>query len=179
VWRLAAQVTVQLAGQPRAAMRWDMRRNCSATPAQLMAVYLSLCVVSLGIAAVFFTQGATLVAAFAALELMAVGVALLVYARHAGDRETITLVGRQVEVECIDGRQQERSNFRAEWLAVEPSAGQGSLIELSGQGQRVRIGRFLRPEMRAALAQELRRAMRRACLVIPPELPGNPTQHAR
>ena len=44
----------------------------------------------------------------------------------------------------------------------DPVTGDGSLVELSGQGQRVRIGRFLRPEMRAAFAQELRLALRTA-----------------
>ena len=54
------------------------------------------------------------------------------------------------------------ARFRAEWVSVEPTHGDGSLVELSGQGQRVRIGRFLRPEMRAAFAQELRLALRTA-----------------
>jgi uncharacterized membrane protein len=58
-------------------------------------------------------------------------------------------------------------DFRAEWLCVEPAHAQGSLVELAGQGRRMRIGRFLRPELRAALAQELRRALRRAQAGLP------------
>jgi len=34
-------------------------------------------------------------------------------------------------------------------------------VEFSGQGQRVRVGRYLRPELRSALARELRLAVRR------------------
>jgi uncharacterized membrane protein len=54
------------------------------------------------------------------------------------------------------------TEFMAEWLTVEPAAGQGSLVELAGQGRTVRVGRFLRPELRAHFARELRVALRRA-----------------
>jgi uncharacterized membrane protein len=149
------------------ALRWVMKRNCSISPAQLLAVYLSLCFVSLLIAGSFYFHGAKPVLVFAGVELLALGVALLLYARHAGDQETLTLAGRSLQVEQQDGSRTRRAEFRAEWLAVEPSAGQGSLVELSGDGRRMRVGRFLRPELRAAFAQELRRALRRACLVLP------------
>jgi uncharacterized membrane protein len=55
----------------------------------------------------------------------------------------------------------DRTDFAADWLTVEPAAGQGSLVEISGRGQSVRVGRFLRPELRGALARELRFALRR------------------
>ena len=60
---------------------WFLRRNCSVTPAQLGWFYASLCVVSLGIAVLFWLQGATLILPFAWLELGAIGVAFLLYAR--------------------------------------------------------------------------------------------------
>ena len=162
-----------------AARRWSMRRHCSLSPMQLLAVYALLCVVSLLIGAFFHGLGASYVAAFAGLELLALGAALFVHARHVADRETIVLQGRQVEVECVDGASVTRARFQAEWLAVEPVAGQGSLIALSGQGQRVLVGRLIRPERRASLAQELRQALRRACLVCPPEPAGLPLSYAR
>lgn len=154
-------------GGRAAALRWVLSRNCSISPAQLLGAYLLLCVVSLAIASAFFLQGAKPVLVFAGAELLALGAAMLVYARHAGDRETLTLAGRHLHVHQVDGTRSREARFRAEWLAVEPSAGQGSLIELSGDGQRLRVGRFLRPELRAAFAHELRRALRRACLVMP------------
>ena len=43
---------------------------------------------------------------------------------------------------------------------VEPKGGDGSLIEVSGQGRSVRVGRHLRPELRPALAREIRMALR-------------------
>jgi len=149
------------ANAPRA-LQWLLRRNCSITPGQLGAVFLSLCVVSLLIGGFFFVQGAPVVLAFAGLELLMVGLALMLFARHAGDRETLTLVGRSLQVEQCIGTRVERTSFAADWLHVEPAGGQGSLVQLSGKGQRVRVGRFLRPELRAAFARELRHALRRA-----------------
>lgn len=143
------------------ALQWLQPRNCSITPRQLGACYLSLCVVSFLIGGFFLVQGAPFVLAFTGLELLAVGVALLVYARHAGDRETLTLVGRRLQVEQCCGTRVDRVDFAAEFLHIEPAAGQGSLVELRGLGQQVRVGRFLRPELRGAFARELRLALRR------------------
>jgi uncharacterized membrane protein len=144
------------------ALQWRLLRNCSITPRQLGVVYVSLCAVSLLIAAGFFAQGAPLVLAFAGVELLALGAALLAFARHAADHETLTLVGRAMQVEQCSGSHVARTDFAADWLTVEPAAGQGSLVELSGRGQSVRVGRFLRPELRGAFARELRLALRRA-----------------
>lgn len=144
------------------ALQWVARRNCSITPRQLVGFYLSLCTVSLAIACGFWWHGAPVIVAFAGVELLLVGVALAVYARHATDREVLTLAGRSLAVEQHLGRRIERADFSADYVAVEPAAGQGSLIEVSAHGRSVRVGRFLRPEMRAPFAQELRRALRRA-----------------
>ncbi|MEZ0309146.1 MAG: DUF2244 domain-containing protein [Ramlibacter sp.] len=143
-------------------IHWFLKRNCSVTPAQLGWLYASLCAVSLGIGAVFWFQGALLILPFAGAELAAVGVAFLVYARHAGDGETITLRGRQLVVELDNAGHRERAEFNRDWVRVEPLAGSRSLIELSGQGRRVNVGRFVRPELRPLLAQEIRRALREA-----------------
>jgi uncharacterized membrane protein len=155
-------------GAPRA-LQWLLGRNCSLAPRQLGAVYLSLCVVSLAVGGFFMLQGAPLVLAFAGLELVAVGLAMLVFARHAGDREVLTLSGRSLRVEQHWGQRVKRADFAADWATVEPSAGQGSLVEISGRGQTVRVGRHLRPELRAAFARELRQALRRPRPAAAPE----------
>lgn len=168
-WRFARRVRVPGRDGPRLALQWVLKRNCSITPRQLVAVYLSLCALSLAIAVGFWVNGAPYVLAFAGLELLLVGLALGVYARHAGDRETVTLADREVEVEQCFGGQVERAAFRAEWVCVEPAQAQGSLVELAGQGRRVQVGRFVRPELRSELAQELRRAVRSAQAGLPPQ----------
>ncbi len=91
---------------------------------------------------------------------MAVGAAFLVYARHAADGEKISLQGGRLVVEFEHGGQLEREVFNPAWVRVEPKSGDRSLIEVSGQGRSIKVGRFVRPELRPALAQEIRMALR-------------------
>ena len=142
-------------------IEWVLKRNCSPTPAQLLAVYASLCVISLGIATYFWTLGATLVMPFAWFELAVVGVALLVYARHASDVERIALKEGRLTVEHQNGGRIERAEFTPDWVRVEPLEDDRSLIELSGRGQAIAVGRYIRPELRRALADEFRVVLRR------------------
>jgi uncharacterized membrane protein len=142
--------------------QWFLKRNCSVTPAQLGWLYASLCVVSLGIGTLFWLQGAKLVMPFAWLELVAVGAAFLVYARHAADGEKISLQGAQLVVELENAGRLERAEFNRNWVRIEPKAGDRSLIEVSGQGRSVEVGRYVRPELRPVLAREIRMAVRGA-----------------
>ncbi len=161
-WRFAKALDNGSAG-----LQWVLKRNCSITPAQLFAAYLALCAVSLTIALGFTWHGASPVLAFAGIELLLVGAALLVYARHAADQERITLADGALSVEHHRGQQTDRTQFRAAWVRVEPRHGEGSLVELSGDGHRSFVGRYLRAELRTPLAQELRVALRAGCPQAP------------
>lgn len=154
-WRFGRAI-----GQPVASWLWELRRNCSISPRQMLLAYLLLCAVALLVALGFWWQGVQLVMAFAGIELLAVGVGMLLMARHARDREIITLSGREMAVEQHVGPVVEHTRFRIEWVRVEPAAAEGSLVELSGEGRSVLVGRHVRPELRFELAQELRRALR-------------------
>jgi uncharacterized membrane protein len=143
-------------------IHWRLLRNCSVTPSQLCWLYASLCVVSLGIAGGFWLHGATMIMPFAWLELLVVGAAFVVYARHATDGERIILQGSQLVVEQTSAGKVARAEFNSAWVRVEPQADDRSLIELSGQGRVVQIGRHVRPELRPALAKEIRMALRAA-----------------
>ena len=143
-------------------IHWFLRRNCSVTPAQLGWIYLSLCVVSLGVGGMFWWQGARLIMPFVGLELVAVGVAFLVYARHAADGERISLEGARLVVELENGGRLQRAEFNRDWVRVEPRIGDRSLIQVSAQGRSVEVGRYVRPELRPALASEIRMALRQA-----------------
>ena len=143
-------------------VRWHLKRNCSLAPRQLLGVYLSLCAVGLGIGGLFWIHGAPFILPFAGAELLAFGVAIVIYARHAADHESMVLRPGRFSVACTLGRRTEQVDFAAPaWVRVEPAHRDGSLIELSGEGRRIAVGRFVRPELRRALADELRAALRR------------------
>ena len=91
------------------AVQWRLKRNCSVTPAQLGWMYLSLCTLSLGIGMFFWMQGATLVLAFAGVEVAVVGLAFLAYARHAADGEMISQQGSNLVVELETAGRLERA----------------------------------------------------------------------
>jgi len=143
------------------AIDWMLQRNNSLAPGQLLAFYASLCVLSLGIAAGFWVQGARMVMSFAGIEMLAVGCALWVVARHAADSERIELRDDRLTVEHASGSHVERVEFQPAWVRVEPGHGDRSLIELSGQGRRIAVGRFVQPEQRSQLVSELRWALGR------------------
>ena len=143
-------------------LHWLLKRNCSVTPTQLGWVYASLCVLSAAIAGFFWIMGAPLVTPFAGLELAAIGAAFVAYARHATDGERISLTGARLVIERETAGRLERQEFRREWVRVEPTVGDRSLIRVSAQGRSVEVGRFVRPELRPALATEIRRALRAA-----------------
>lgn len=143
-------------------IHWFLKRNCSVTPAQLGWWYVSICVVSLGIGTFFWLQGAKLILPFASLEVLVVGIAFLVYGRHATDGERISLQGGQLVVELENAGRLQRAEFRREWVRIEPKTGDHSLIEVSGNGRCVEVGRYVRPDLRPALAREIRMALRGA-----------------
>jgi uncharacterized membrane protein len=155
-----SNTTYQFAQESDATIRWSLKRNCSVSPTQLVWFYVSLCALSLGIGLFFWAMGASVVLAFAGLEVTLVGIAFLVYARHATDGEWISIHGRSLVVECETAGRRERAEFERQWVRVEPKLGDGSLIELSGQGRSIEVGRFVRPELRQMLAREIRKALR-------------------
>ncbi|MEY2682999.1 MAG: hypothetical protein RJA09_143 [Pseudomonadota bacterium] len=118
--------------------------------------------VSLAVAGFFWFQGALLVLPFAVLEVLALAVALVVFARHATDAERISLANGELVVEWEFGGRSQRAAFAREWVRVEPQANEGFLIRVSGQGRSVAVGRHIRPDLRPALAREIRHALRGA-----------------
>lgn len=143
-----------------AGWRFDLRRPVVITPRRLLAVVALSSGVSLAAVAGLWWQGLGGAGVLVALVWGAACLALQRVAGHAGDRELVTLGGGELAVEQHWGRRIWRTSFRAEWVRVEPAAHDGSLVELSGEGRSVRIGRHVRPELRVELAQELRRALR-------------------
>lgn len=144
---------------------WIIKRNCSASPVQLALVFASIVAVSFVFGAAFAARGLWLVLPFVALELLAVAAAFLVYGRHAADYERIELRDGVVSVQRVEGARTDEWRCAAQWVRVEleaENAADAARVFIAARGERVEIGRHLQQARRAALAQELRSALRRA-----------------
>lgn len=140
---------------------WVLKRNCSLTPRQSGAVYALLCCASFAIAFVFLLQGIWMVLAFALLEMLAVGLALLHYARHALDVERIALLEGCLIVERVDaGRREEIRLDPVRLRVVGPAPRVQKLIRLESRGLSVEIGSYVSEPIRVQVAQEIHRALR-------------------
>jgi uncharacterized membrane protein len=141
-------------------LRWVLGRNGALGPRRHLGAWFLVSGLAMGVTMFFWWHGVAIAAAIAAGELALLGTLLLLCARHAADREMLTLADGALVVEHRCGTRTERAEFRAERVRVEPARAQGSLVEISGEGRQMRVGRYLRPELRLQLAQELRRALR-------------------
>jgi uncharacterized membrane protein len=140
---------------------WTLCRNCSLSPRQLARAYALLCCFSLAMGIGFLLRGAWMVLAFSLVDLSLVGLALLIYARHATDRERIELSDAGLLVEWVraDACRQALLDPRATRV-IAPDGGRRSLIGLEARGVRVEVGQFMTAAQRGQLARELRQALR-------------------
>lgn len=144
---------------------WTLKRNCSASPAQLAAVFASIVGVSFVFGIGFATQGMWLVLPFVGLELIAVAVAFVCYGRRAADFERITLSPTQLSIDQVEGARVLHRDFPAATTRVEiEEAGNGWMFRVRvwivSRGERVEVGRHLPPGRRGALAREVLQALR-------------------
>jgi uncharacterized membrane protein len=139
---------------------WHLQRRCALSPRQLLAAYGVACALALGIAAGMHQFGAAYVLPFAVFEVLALGVALLVFARHAADREFIGLSDDTLRVERHRAGHVESVEFDPRWVRIEPQRHDLSLIRLSGQGRSIDVGQHVQPGWRRQLASEFRWALR-------------------
>jgi len=144
-----------------------IKRNCSASPTQLAAVFGSLVAVSFAFAAAFAALGLWMVLPFVGLELMAVAVAFLCYGRHAADVERIELANDRLVVERVEADRSSRWEFDPRRVRVEvdergSGLGARGQVRLASSGEQIEIGRHLLDERRVALARDLRTALKGA-----------------
>ena len=140
---------------------WLMKRNCSVSPRQFVCFYVSLAAFSLLIALVLVLRGAWLVLPFTGIDLLAVGVAFAIYARHAVDYERIRLFPNRLVVEQVSAERVTQFEFNPRWVRVEPGATPRDRIKLVSRGEAITIGLHLAQYRRAQFADELRMWLRR------------------
>ncbi|SIT36994.1 conserved hypothetical protein [Paraburkholderia ribeironis] len=135
---------------------WTMKRNCSLSPRQFVCLYVSLALFPLAIAFMLGLIGAWLVLPFTGIELLAVGIAFAVYARHAVDYERIRLFPNRLVIEQVSAEQHTQFEFNPRWVRIEPGATPRDQIKLVSRGQTIMIGQHLAQYQRAQFAGELR-----------------------
>ena len=135
---------------------WLLKRNCSLAPRQLAAIFAALAGVSLLIATVFALSGAWMVLPFACIEVLALGIAFVAYARYASDYERIVLSGDCLTVETRRAERTRREQCAPAWTRVEYSGSRRELIGLVAAGRRIEVGRFVPESDRPDLARQLR-----------------------
>lgn len=138
------------------------RRNDSLSAGGRQRFFVSIAVVSLGIATGWALRGAWYIVPFALLELAVLYVALRVIQRHSGDLEIISIDGDRVLVERRVAGRVSRHEFNRYWarLSVNRSDSSGMVeLALGSHGRQVSLGEFLTQEERMRLADELRKRL--------------------
>lgn len=133
---------------------WMMRKNCSASPSQVLAFYGSVSALSLAFAVVFAMRGLWMVLPFSLIESLVLGVALLYYAKHALDRECVRLQPGRLSVEVVIADKVMRYEFDAAHARLEWDR-EHDLVWLCSPNQRLRLGKHLTAGLRRRFAQEL------------------------
>jgi uncharacterized membrane protein len=147
----------------RAAACWVVKRNCSASPAQLAAVLASIAALSTAIGIAFALVGPWLVLPFVGVEIAALALAFLFYSRHAADRERIDVSAAGIAIRRDDGAQARSWNLALPGAHIEfDRRDERARVYVAAHGERVEVGRHLCDRPRLALARELRRALRAA-----------------
>ena len=134
-----------------------LKRNCSISPTGLACVFAALAVAVLAIGTGFALAGAWLILPFAGLEVLLLGGAFVLQARHAADYERIALERGQLRVEMAEGARLARYELDARRVRVEVD---GTHVVLRGARQALELGRHLDEESRIAFGAELKRRLR-------------------
>jgi uncharacterized membrane protein len=140
---------------------WTMKRNCSVSPRQYVTFFASLALVSIAIAVLLLFNGAWLVLPFTGIELVAVGGAFAIHARHAVDYERIRLYPNRLVIEQVSADKLTQFEFNPRWVRVESGASRRDPVTLVSRGQTVEVGLHLTQERRAQFARELRMSLAR------------------
>ena len=144
---------------------WRLKRNCSLSPRQAGLAYGALCLFTLLIGMGFALIGMWMMLVFAAINICAVVLALLQYARHACDSEEIVLEPGCLRIDRCEAGRLRSVLLDPGWTRVAEARRRPSLIHLESRGVQVDIGGFVSDAIRQRVALELRRALRRHALI--------------
>lgn len=129
-----------------------LKRNCSISPRGLLLVFALLAAFAMAIAAVFAALGAWLILPFAGLEVLLLGAAFLLTARHAADHERIELARGRLRVDVSEGERVRGCEMDARLARVRLEEGR---VLIDAPRAQVEVGRHLDAASRAGFATEL------------------------
>ncbi len=112
-------------------------------PSQLAVFCASLAVACLLIGLGFALCGVWYVLPFSGLEMVAVGIALLAYCRHATDKERITLDVGGLVVEADDGSRHRVVRMNPVWVRVAAKSGDDTAVILRKRGREIVVARYV------------------------------------
>jgi uncharacterized membrane protein len=144
---------------------WHLKRNCSLSPRQLALAYAVLFGLSFAVATSFMMLGAWHVFAYAMLEMAAVALAFLHYARHATDHEHIALLDDCLLVEQVSAGETQQVRLDPCWTRIAFPRHAQDLIHLEARGVKIEVGRFVTEAKRRQFARELREELH--CALTP------------
>lgn len=129
-----------------------LKRNVSISPAGLACVFAALGTAALAIGTGFALLGAWLILPFAGLEVLLLGAAFVLQARHATDYERIELDGRRLRIEVAEAARVSRYEMDACRVRIDADGGR---VMLCGPSEALEIGRHLDAQTRAQFARAL------------------------
>ncbi len=139
---------------------WHMKRNCSFSPRQVGYFYLSMFLFSSLIATYFLLHGVWMILIFTVIELTVLGIALIIYARHALDYESIAIDGTSLRVEKNIGGKLERHEFNTRWMTLKQEEDGKRLIRVEERDKELAIGLFVPLDARPQFYKDLRQQIR-------------------
>lgn len=132
-----------------------MKRNCSFSPKQVGLFYLSIVCFSLLVGTYFLLIGVWMVIIFTSIEILALTIALYVYARHALDYERITISGKLLLFERSWGGKIQQQEFNTIWTRLVRGESTGKDLALKTSTKEVPIGFFIGVNEREQFVKEL------------------------
>ena len=120
-------------------------------------MFAALAVAVLAIGTGFAIAGAWLILPFAGLEVLLLGGAFVLQARHATDYERIALERGQLVVEVAEGEQRARYELDARHVRVDM---EGARVLVRGAREVLELGRHLDERSRMAFGAELKKRLR-------------------
>lgn len=139
---------------------WLFKRNCSFTPKQLGLFYLAQSLFALFVATFFYLRGVWVVFIFTMAVLIVLAIALLIYARHTTDFESIEIKGQILNIRIADGSRTEFLQWNLAWVKVSSELTDKNLVLVRYRGLERLLGGLLPLYKREAFLKEFKQAIR-------------------